>query len=126
MFVCLQGQLSVPFFFQIMSVWSILCFVYLRNGALFVLLCDAVARGLIQPLCRPDSIEPAPPADRSKNRPEKGMEKAASGQGVFLDPFALQDVRKALEVCQFVCNELLCGYTKPLFIPQQRHLYCCS
>lgn len=85
-----------------MSVWNILCVVFLRNRALFVLLCDAVARGLIQPLCGPDSIEPAPPGDKGKNRAEKGMEKAASVHGAFLDPSTLQDVRKALEVCQCV------------------------
>lgn len=69
-----------------------------------MLFCDAVARGLIQPLCGPDSSEPAPTVDKGKNRAEKGVEKAASVQGVFLDPAALQDVRKALEVCQFACR----------------------
>ncbi|KAF3842490.1 hypothetical protein F7725_024441, partial [Dissostichus mawsoni] len=95
---------------------------FARNGALFVLLCDAVARGLIQPLCGPDSIEPAPPADRSKNRPEKGMEKAASGQGVFLDPVALQDVRKALELCDYALSISTCntpGKTVPIAARKQ-------
>ncbi|XP_034078590.1 LOW QUALITY PROTEIN: cilia- and flagella-associated protein 46 [Gymnodraco acuticeps] len=95
---------------------------FTRNGALFVLLCDAVARGLIQPLCGPDSIEPAPPADRSKNRPEKGMEKAVSGQGVFLDPVALQDVRKALELCDYALSISTCntpGKTVPIAARKQ-------
>lgn len=76
-----------------------------------MLLCDAVARGLIQPLCGPDSGEPAPTGDKVKNRAEKGMEKAASVQGFFLDPGALQDVRKALEVqCVYVgaCGNRVC------------------
>lgn len=60
-----------------------------------VLLCDAVARGLIQPLCGANYIEPPPQADQGKNRAEKGTEKAASSRG---DPAALQDVYKALEV----------------------------
>lgn len=71
---------------------------FLRNCALVVLLCDAVARGLIWHLCGADNIEPAPLGDKGKNRAEKGMEKAASVHGVFLDPTALQDVYKALEV----------------------------
>uniref|UniRef100_A0A3B5B3J4 Cilia and flagella associated protein 46 n=1 Tax=Stegastes partitus TaxID=144197 RepID=A0A3B5B3J4_9TELE len=70
------------------------------NRALFVLLCDTVAQGLIQPLSGPDSTEPAPVGEKGKNRAEKGMEKAASVHGVVSDPAALQDVRKALEVCQ--------------------------
>lgn len=67
-----------------------------------MLLCEAVARGLIQPLCGPDIARPAPSGDKGKNRAEKGVEKTASVHGVFLDPAALQDVRKALEVCQCV------------------------
>ncbi|CAK6962375.1 cilia- and flagella-associated protein 46 [Scomber scombrus] len=79
------------------------------NRALFVLFCDAVARGLIQPLCGPDSIEPAPTVDKGKNRAEKGVEKAASVQGVFLDPAALQDVRKALELCDYALRMSNCN-----------------
>lgn len=51
--------------------------MFLRNPTLVVLLCNAVAWGLIQPV----------------------MEKDPSVQGVALEA-ALQDVRKALEVCQ--------------------------
>ncbi|XP_068423801.1 cilia- and flagella-associated protein 46 isoform X2 [Clinocottus analis] len=79
------------------------------NSTLFVLLCDAVARGLIQPLCGPDSIKQAPPGDKSRNRPERGTEKAASVQGVFLDPVALQDVRKALELCDYALRISTCN-----------------
>lgn len=72
-----------------MSFWSILCVVFLRNRALLVLMCDAVAQGLIQSLCGPDSIEPAPSGDKGKNRAEKGMKEDGK-----------QDVHhKALEVC---------------------------
>lgn len=74
-----------------------------------MLLCDAVARGLIQPLCGPDSFEIAPQEDKGKKRAEKGMQKATSVHGISLDPAALQEVRKALEVC------LCVAYTKGAF-----------
>ncbi len=80
---------------------SQLCVVFLRNRVLLVLLYNAVARGLIQPLCGPDSNESALPGEKDKKRSEK-MEKSASVHGSFLDPAALQDVHKALEVCQCV------------------------
>ncbi|XP_029305800.1 cilia- and flagella-associated protein 46 isoform X3 [Cottoperca gobio] len=71
------------------------------NPALLVMLCDAAARGLIQPMCGPDSVEPAPLGDKGKNRPEKGIEKDASVHGLFLQPAALQDVLKASELCDY-------------------------
>ncbi|XP_074502975.1 cilia- and flagella-associated protein 46 isoform X2 [Sebastes fasciatus] len=91
------------------------------NRALSVLLCDAVARGLIQPLCGPDSVEPAQPGDKCKNRPEKGV-KAASVHGVVFDPVALQDVRKASELCDYAlcistCN--LPGEAVPIAVRKQ-------
>ncbi|KAM7408201.1 hypothetical protein PAMA_002070 [Pampus argenteus] len=95
---------------------------YTGNRPLFVLLCDAVARGLIQHLCGPDSGEPALTGDMGKKRAEKGMEKAASVQGVFLDPAALHDVRKALELCNYAlrlsnCN--ISGETVPIAARKQ-------
>ncbi|XP_029962388.1 cilia- and flagella-associated protein 46 [Salarias fasciatus] len=95
------------------------------NRALFVLLCDAVARGLIQPLSGPDSAEAAPAApaaDKGKSRGEKGMEKAASVHGAFLDPTALQDVRKALELCEHALRLSTChgpGEAVPLAARKQ-------
>ena len=77
-----------------------------------MLLCDAVARGLIQPLRRQDSAELAPPGDKDVNKPKKGMEKAVSG--VLLDPVALQDVHKASEVCQYLCMCVGCGPWAPV------------
>nr|XP_029134601.1 cilia- and flagella-associated protein 46 [Labrus bergylta] len=85
---------------------------YTGSRSLFVLLCDAVARGLIQPLRGPGSVEPAPPAEKkSKTRAEKGTEKASSAQGVYLDPTALQDVHKAAELSDFAMN--LCNCNNP-------------
>ncbi|KAM6997214.1 cilia- and flagella-associated protein 46 [Tautogolabrus adspersus] len=83
---------------------------YTGSRSLFVLLCDAVARGLIQPLHGPGSVEPAPPAEKkSKNRTEKGMEKASSAKGVYSDPAALQDVHKAAELSEYAMNLSNCN-----------------
>ncbi|XP_040906348.1 cilia- and flagella-associated protein 46 [Toxotes jaculatrix] len=76
------------------------------NRALVVLLCDAVARGLIQPLCEPAR---AMSGDKSKNRAESRVEKAATVHGAFLDPAALQDVRKALELCDYALHMSNCN-----------------
>ncbi|XP_068184453.1 cilia- and flagella-associated protein 46 isoform X2 [Antennarius striatus] len=67
------------------------------NRVLFVLLCDAAARGLIQPTSRPDQGGPAPSEDKDRNR--KGMDKPASISRDSLEPPALQDVRRAQELC---------------------------
>ncbi|XP_071380722.1 cilia- and flagella-associated protein 46 [Centroberyx affinis] len=71
------------------------------DRALFVLLCDAVARGFIQPLCGPDSSKAVLPGEKAKNRAGKGMERTGSVHGVPIDPAALQDARKALELCDY-------------------------
>ncbi|XP_037829580.1 cilia- and flagella-associated protein 46 [Kryptolebias marmoratus] len=69
------------------------------SPAVCVLLCDAAARGLIQPLSESDPAEP-----KGKTRPEKGGEKSASSHGVLLDPATLQDIHKALELCEFALH----------------------
>uniref|UniRef100_A0A665UGC6 Cilia and flagella associated protein 46 n=1 Tax=Echeneis naucrates TaxID=173247 RepID=A0A665UGC6_ECHNA len=73
------------------------------NHALVVLLCDAVARGLIQPLGGADSVEEILHGNEAKNRAEKGVNKATKNHGIVLDTSTLQDVQKGLEVC-------LCDY----------------
>ncbi|XP_072246405.1 cilia- and flagella-associated protein 46 [Leuresthes tenuis] len=88
------------------------------NRALCVLLCDAVAQGLIQPLVASDSVEPAPAGDKGKNRAERGVEKAASTHGVQLDPAALQ----ALELCDYalsISSSCTTGETVPLAVKKQ-------
>ncbi|XP_070834007.1 cilia- and flagella-associated protein 46 [Chaetodon trifascialis] len=95
---------------------------YTWNRALFVLLCDAVARGLIQPLCGLECVEPAPPGDTGKNRAVKGMENATNVQGISLDPAALQDVHKALELCDYalrISNSNIPGETVPIAARKQ-------
>ncbi|GAA6225204.1 cilia- and flagella-associated protein 46 [Lates japonicus] len=90
------------------------------NRALVVLLCDAVARGLILPLCGLDSVEPTQPADKGRNRAEKGMEKPSTVN--FLDPSAQQDVRKALELCEYalqISNCSIPGETVPIAAKKQ-------
>ncbi|CAB1430487.1 unnamed protein product [Pleuronectes platessa] len=67
------------------------------NRALVVLLCNAVARGLIQPRCGTEIVEPTLPVDKGKNKGEKRGEKAAAVHGVLPDHAALENVRKALE-----------------------------
>ncbi|XP_069395061.1 cilia- and flagella-associated protein 46 isoform X1 [Paralichthys olivaceus] len=94
----------------------------LGNRSLVVLLCNAVARGLIQPLCGPDSVVPTLPGDKGKNKAEKGMEKAASVPGVLSDPAALQDVHKALELCDYALDISTCnipGETVPIAARKQ-------
>ncbi|KAF7668645.1 hypothetical protein LDENG_00299490 [Lucifuga dentata] len=74
------------------------------DRSLLVLLCDAVARGLIQPLCGADSSEAAMSEDSGKNTAGKGMERTGNVQGISIDPAALQDVHKALELCNYALH----------------------
>ncbi|XP_035257112.1 cilia- and flagella-associated protein 46 isoform X2 [Anguilla anguilla] len=74
------------------------------QAQLLVLLCNAVAQGLIlpwiPPACGPGAegqdSERAPPS-----RARKGAEKTGSLQGQPLEPEATPDVRKALELCEY-------------------------
>ncbi|XP_073690617.1 cilia- and flagella-associated protein 46 [Garra rufa] len=77
-----------------------------------VLLCEAVAQGLIQPWCgasaRADQ-EPQDagkagaqlPAEKTKKAKGKSVEKSGSTHSPQLDAAAMQDLKKALEVCEF-------------------------
>ncbi|XP_047198342.1 cilia- and flagella-associated protein 46 [Hippoglossus stenolepis] len=83
------------------------------NRALVVLLCNAVARGLVQPPCRPDNVEPTLPqpalGDKGKNKVEKRVEKASAVHGVLSDHAALENVRKALELCDYALHISTCN-----------------
>ncbi|KAJ8014503.1 hypothetical protein DPEC_G00040900 [Dallia pectoralis] len=80
---------------------------------LYILLCDAVARGLIQPWCVPASGQVVGPGvedsegtgERKKKGVIKGAEKTGNIHGLSLDPTALQDLRKALEWCDFALHQ---------------------
>ncbi|XP_060943811.1 cilia- and flagella-associated protein 46 [Limanda limanda] len=79
------------------------------NRALVVLLCNAVARGLIQPRCGTDIVEPTLPVDKGKNKSEKRGEKAAAVHGVVPDHANLENARKALEVCDYALHISTCN-----------------
>ncbi|KAF3708572.1 Cilia- and flagella-associated protein 46 [Channa argus] len=82
---------------------------FTQNRVLVMLLCDAVARALIQPLCGADNIESAPPADKGKNRAEKRTVKSAGVHGVPSDAAVLQDMSKALELCDYALQISNCN-----------------
>lgn len=89
-----QYQLLLPTFKTVVDLMQKI--QYKGDSALFAMLCNAVALGLIQPLSRLLPVETAPPVDKGRAR-EKG---AASVSGPALDQSALQDARKALELCE--------------------------
>ncbi|XP_067091811.1 cilia- and flagella-associated protein 46 [Osmerus mordax] len=84
---------------------------------LLVLLCDAVAQGMIQPWSGAGASQEvqdgggrgAPPGDKAKKAAGKGAERSSSVHGVSLDPAALQDVRKALELCDYALHLSNCN-----------------
>lgn len=78
---------------------NVLFHLLLRHHVLFVLLCDAVARGIIQSLTGPDQSEPALPADEGKKRDKKETKISRSPRD-SLDAAAGRDVLKALQVGQ--------------------------
>ncbi|XP_029377626.1 cilia- and flagella-associated protein 46 [Echeneis naucrates] len=92
------------------------------NHALVVLLCDAVARGLIQPLGGADSVEEILHGNEAKNRAEKGVNKATKNHGIVLDTSTLQDVQKGLELCDYalhISNYSTPGETVPIAVKKR-------
>ncbi|XP_041867180.1 cilia- and flagella-associated protein 46 isoform X2 [Melanotaenia boesemani] len=92
------------------------------NRALCVLLCNAVAQGLMQPLSERESAESAPAGDKMKKGAEMGMDKAASAHGVLLDPAAVQNAHMALEMCNYALRISSCqitGETVPIAVRKQ-------
>ncbi|KAM3842817.1 cilia- and flagella-associated protein 46 [Diretmus argenteus] len=80
------------------------------DRTLLVLLCDAVARGLIHPLCGPDSSKAALAGDRAKKGTCKGVERTSSSvHGVPIDSAVHQDVHKALELCDYALRLSNCN-----------------
>ncbi|XP_030628131.1 cilia- and flagella-associated protein 46 [Chanos chanos] len=84
--------------------------------ALLVLLCNTVAQGLIQPCCvTPGSANQEqqdkgkggtqPHAEKTKKGTVRGTEKPGSSHGLQqLDPAALADTKKALELCDYALH----------------------
>ncbi|XP_072292426.1 cilia- and flagella-associated protein 46 [Eucyclogobius newberryi] len=87
-------QLLLPTFRPVVDLMQKM--QYTGDRALLALLCNAVARGLLQPLPAAVAVETPVPVDKGRGR--RG---AASVSGPALDPAALQDARKALELCDF-------------------------
>lgn len=82
---------------------------FLRNRILFVLLCDTVAQGLIQPLTGPDHVEPAPPGNKGKNK-EKEIPKTSNIHRDSPNSAVQQDVCNALKVFQLIVQNICRGY----------------
>lgn len=103
-----QPNFAFVFIFQMKSpLKDFLLNLFVRHPVLFVLLCDAVARGIIQPLTGPDQCEPALPADEGKKRAKKETPKTSrASHRDSLSPAAGQDVLKALKVHQ---SQQVCG-----------------
>lgn len=80
-----------------MLVYTFL-FTFLSDPTLLVLLCDTVARGLIQSLVGQNNETSAQPADKSKSRGDRGTQKSSHVQADS-QLNAMQNVQRAQEVC---------------------------
>lgn len=71
---------------------------------LLVLLCDAVAQGIIQPWCGTsgsiiqEGKRPRAQSDRTKKNGKKRVEKSGSTHAIPLEAAAVQNIKKALQV----------------------------
>ncbi|XP_050982360.1 LOW QUALITY PROTEIN: cilia- and flagella-associated protein 46 [Labeo rohita] len=99
---------------------------------LLVMLCDAVAQGLIQPWFgtsaranqeSQDAVKGGVqlPAEKTKKVRGKSVEKSGLTLGPQLDAAAVQDVKKALEVCEFALR-LSNGNTEPLPVTVRKQI----
>ncbi|XP_072306320.1 cilia- and flagella-associated protein 46-like [Eucyclogobius newberryi] len=84
-------QLLMPTFRPVLELMQKI--QYTEDPALFALLCNAVARGLLQSAAV--AVETPVPIEKGR-----GRGRAASVSGPAIDP-ALQDARKSLELCDF-------------------------
>lgn len=87
----------------------------LRHPVLFALLCDAVARGIIQPVTGLDHSELGLPADEGKKRAKSETPKMIRVPS-SLTSSAGQDVLKALKVCHSQENCLNTSRQLPLYL----------
>ncbi|KAJ3610538.1 hypothetical protein NHX12_022630 [Muraenolepis orangiensis] len=85
---------------------------YCGDHAGLLLLCDCVSRGLVQPLLGQEGVRAAAQQQPESDKTKKGAGKTAAdnnagpsthvGVGALtLEPAALQDLHKALELCEF-------------------------
>ncbi|XP_067242183.1 cilia- and flagella-associated protein 46 [Chanodichthys erythropterus] len=99
---------------------------------LLVMLCDAVAQGLIQPwygtsIHADQESQDAEkgdvqlPAEKTKKLRGKNVEKSGLTHGPQLDAAAMQDIKKALEVCDFALK-LSNGNAEPVPVTVRKQL----
>ncbi|KAI5107889.1 cilia- and flagella-associated protein 46, partial [Silurus meridionalis] len=78
-----------------------------REVVLLVLLCDAVAQGIIKPWCGTSGHTTQQreyfqsQADKTKTSGKKGMEKSGSTHSIQLEAAVVQDIKKALQMCDY-------------------------
>lgn len=90
-----QAVTSLLPFLPTVSIYTFL-FSFSSHPTPLVLLCDTVARGLIQCLIGPDQETPAQPADKGKSRGERAQKSSVQAD---IQLNAMQNVQKAQEVC---------------------------
>ncbi|XP_060780970.1 cilia- and flagella-associated protein 46 [Neoarius graeffei] len=77
---------------------------------LLVLLCDAVAQGIIQPWCGTsgsiiqEGKRPRAQSDRTKKNGKKRVEKSGSTHAIPLEAAAVQNIKKALQMCVYALH----------------------
>lgn len=87
---------------------------------LLVLLCDAVAQGLIQPWCgtsghtSQEMKQPQAQTGKTKKNGKKGVEISGFTHAIALEAVAVQDIKKALQV-----RHCECFHTQPRGFFQQ-------
>ncbi|KAF4090490.1 hypothetical protein AMELA_G00052800 [Ameiurus melas] len=93
---------------------------------LLVLLCDAVAQGIIQPCCgtsghtSQEEKQPQAKADKTKKNVKKRIEKSGSTNAIPLEAAAVQDLKKALQMCDYaLCLSNENEETVPIMVRKQ-------
>lgn len=92
-----QAETSLLLFLPTVSLYTFF-FSFSSHPTPLVLLCDTVARGLIQRLIGHDQETSAQPADKGKSRGDRGTQKSNNVQA-DIQLNAMQNVQKAQEVC---------------------------
>ncbi|XP_029465840.1 cilia- and flagella-associated protein 46 isoform X2 [Rhinatrema bivittatum] len=100
---------------------------YHENTALVVMMCNALAQGMIHawiPLStiKKAEAEPQPEKGKKKKSAGKGTEKSNALQVLSVDPNGFPDVKMALEVCEFaldLINKTIPDEMVPIAVQQQ-------
>ncbi|XP_053477642.1 cilia- and flagella-associated protein 46 isoform X1 [Ictalurus furcatus] len=93
---------------------------------LLVLLCDAVAQGIIQPCCgtsghtSQEEKQTRAKADKTKKNVKRRMEKSGSTNAIPLEATAVQDIKNALQICDYaLCLSNGNEETVPIMVRKQ-------